>query len=206
MITNDDLRRASLEFDRIEEGGSYYPLFLNLLNHGFEIEAYLLILSTWNIGAFRYASFDLKQFKKIIKKVHSRCNIFNGKTLKNIVFNEYEERIISIFNSLSELDGVFSTGASKIMHLINRKVFVMWDSYINGNKPKRYYADLPFFRQGDLIFRKYSTDGNGYFQFLEYTQEKFRDLNYHRRGRTFAKIIDEFNYVNITKPIQQIED
>lgn len=27
------------------------------------------------------------------------------------------------------------TGASKIMHLKNRAVFVMWDGYIKGNKP-----------------------------------------------------------------------
>ena len=31
----------------------FYPMFLDLMQNGFEIEAFLLILSTWNFARFR---------------------------------------------------------------------------------------------------------------------------------------------------------
>ena len=43
-----------------------------------------------------------------------------------------------IFGTLSSIKGVEYTGASKIMHLKKRCVFVMWDGYIKGEKKKKY--------------------------------------------------------------------
>jgi hypothetical protein len=42
---------------------------LNLLKAEFEIEAYLLILATWNFANFRYilTKFDLKAFRNVIE-------------------------------------------------------------------------------------------------------------------------------------------
>ena len=36
-------------------------------------------------------------------------------------------------------------------------------------------------------------------------QEKFKDINFQSNEKTFAKAIDEFNYVKITRPIQNME-
>ena len=43
------------------------------MKNGFEVEAYLLILATWNFARFRYAvrGFKLSNFQKIIKKLES---------------------------------------------------------------------------------------------------------------------------------------
>lgn len=53
---------------------------------------------------------------------------------RNADFNEIKEIVEKIFNSLSKVKGVEYTGASKIMHLFNKNLFVMWDGYIR----KRY--------------------------------------------------------------------
>ena len=50
--------------------------------------------------------------------------------LQTVEFDEIKDTIKKIYSALSKVKGVEYTGASKVMHLINRKLFVMWDSYI----------------------------------------------------------------------------
>ncbi|MEK7212034.1 MAG: hypothetical protein AAB731_05400 [Patescibacteria group bacterium] len=58
-------------FTKKETRWDLYPRFLNLIKGGFEVEAFLLILSTWNFARFRYVvrSFDLGKFIIILKKI-----------------------------------------------------------------------------------------------------------------------------------------
>jgi len=44
-----------------------------------------------------------------------------------------------------------------------------------------------------------------YFQFLKDMQERFRNIKFRSNEKTFAKAVDEFNYVNITRHIQNME-
>jgi len=53
MITNEDFRKATIKFDETEKRGSFYNISVNLLYNGFETEAYILLLATWNFGCFR---------------------------------------------------------------------------------------------------------------------------------------------------------
>ncbi len=82
----------------------------------------------------------------------------------------------------------------------------MWDSYINRQYPKKYYLALPIVKDGDWdINVKYKMSGEGYIAYLIAMQEKFRHINFtESQEKTFAKAVDEFNYVNITLPIQKI--
>ena len=43
-----------------------------LIKNGFEVEAYVLILATWNFARFRYFMkiFDLRKFQKVIKQIN----------------------------------------------------------------------------------------------------------------------------------------
>jgi len=91
------------------------------------------------------------------------------------------------------------------MHLKNRCVFVMWDGYIKGEKAKKYYDELEIVKNGKWKIKKYKNNPKDYFQFLKDMQEKFKDINFKSIEKTFAKAIDEFNYVNITLPIQNME-
>lgn len=179
-VKNQKLER----FTKKSLRGDLYPMFLNLMKKGFEIEAFLLILSTWNFARFRYVmrSFNLDKFKKIVKNLEPLFKKFKRSNFKTINFDKYKTEIKKIFRTLSVIKGIEKTGAPKLMHLKVPKVFVMWDSYIR-------------LRYG---FKKGNADD--YFNFLKLMQEKFRDIRVQRSDRTLAKLIDEHNIITITEP------
>jgi hypothetical protein len=74
MITDENFVNATREFDTIERRGSFYNRAVNLIENNFEMEAYFLILATWNFARFRYAvnKFDIEGFEQKIK-VFQRC-------------------------------------------------------------------------------------------------------------------------------------
>lgn len=207
MITDEDFVEATRRFDVLEKRGSFYNMAVNLMNSNFEIEAYFLILATWNFAVFRYAvkDFDIHAFRDKIRELDPYFVQLDGKEFRSIDFKNYEDNITRIFEDLSSIEGVKYTGASKLMHLRNRNVFVMWDGYIKGNKSKRYYNKLDIVRSGRWEVVEYGNDGQGYLRFLIDMQEKFKNIHFQGSNKTFAKAIDEFNYVNITLPIQDIE-
>ena len=102
-------------------------------------------------------------------------------------FDDYKKEIIYLFDSLSKIKWIQFTGASKLMHLTILNVFVMWDGYI---------------RKAWEFKRGNSED---YFNFLKKMQKEFKDIQ-KRNGRTFAKCIDEYNYVKFTlSTLEKIE-
>jgi hypothetical protein len=207
-MISDDVTKATKEFtDNIEGRGSFYNMAISLINNNFEMEAYFLILATWNSGCFSKVSggFDIIGFKEKIEELNPYFDPLRNEDFRTINFDKYEDNITKIFTTLSSIEGVKFTGASKIMHLKNRSVFVMWDGYIRREKAKKYYDKLEIVKKGDRKIKKYSKDSEGYFQFLKDMQERFKDINFQSNEKTFAKAIDEFNYVNITRPIQNME-
>ena len=57
------------KFKKIEDArDDLWDRARKLIDHGFEIEAYILILATWNFARFRYfvKKFKLEKFKSII--------------------------------------------------------------------------------------------------------------------------------------------
>jgi hypothetical protein len=207
MITDEEFTKATKEFDAIEKRDSFYNMAIGLINNNFEMEAYFLILATWNFARFRYflKDFDINGFKEKIKELDPYFNRLKDEDFRTITFDKYKEDIKKIFETLSSIKGVEFTGASKIMHLKDRSVFIMWDGYIKGEKAKKYYNELKIVKNGDWKFKKYRNDPEYYFQFLKDMQEMFRNINFQSTEKTFAKAIDEFNYVNITLPIQKME-
>jgi hypothetical protein len=208
MITDEEFRKAASDFDILERRGSFYDMAVNLYNKNFKIEAYLLILSTWNFGAFRYAvtDFDINGLRNKMKELNPYFDRMENENFKNIDFDNYREDIKKIYDALAQIKGITHTGASKVMHLRNRKVFVMWDNYIRGGEAKRYYKKLSTFK-GDFKkeFKRYGKDSDGYFQFLKDMQDRFKKINFQHPKKTFSKAIDEYNYVNITLQIQAMK-
>lgn len=150
MITNKEFNEAVSKFDVLEKRGSFYDTAVGLINNGFEIEAYCLILATWNFAAFRYAvkDFDLVGFRQTIEKLNSRFSTMEVENFRTIDFDKCRDDIVGIFKTLCHIRGIQYTGASKVMHLRNRSVFVMWDSYISGDKPNKYYEALDIVKRG----------------------------------------------------------
>ena len=208
MITDEEFTKAIKGFDAAEKRGSFYNMAIDLINNNFEMEAYFLILATWNFARFRYAinNFDINEFKEEIRKLNPNFNRLKNENFRTINFDKYKKDIEKIFATLSSIKGVEFTGASKIMHLKNRSVFVMWDGYIKGEKTRKYYNELKIVKNGNWKIKKYQNNPENYFQFLKDMQERFKDINFQSNEKTFAKAIDEFNYVNITIPIQNMEN
>lgn len=187
-ITEKELIEATKKFNETEKKGSFYDLAINLHEKGLEIEAYLFLLATWNAARFRYVknTFDILEFKRKVAELDPNFGKLKNENLKHIDFNKYSNDIREIYNVLSNIKGIEYTGASKIMHLKNREVFVMWDQYIKGSK--------------------YGKDADGYISFLKDMQNMISNVNIGKRSnifvnKTLAKLIDEFNMVNITMPI-----
>ena len=207
MITYEEFIEATKKYDEIEKRGSFYNMAIDLIKNHFEIEAYFLILATWNFAVFRYAvkDFDINLFKEKIVELNAHFERFRDETFRTINFVRYKDDIKKIYDGLSSFEGVKYTGASKIMHLKNRAVFVMWDGYIKGNKPMKYYDKLDIVQKGDWKVMRYGNSAIDYIRFLIDIQNKFKGISFQDDNKTFAKAIDEFNYVKITLPIQNME-
>ena len=161
----------------------YYPMLLSLMEKGCEIEAAILILATWNSSRFRFVmnDFDLYEFKKKIDSLASSFNKMQYEDFKTIDFVKYGNEIKRIFKVLSGIAGIESTGASKLMHLKLPQVFVMWD--------KRIREDYGYM----------AGDAEDYRAFLNDMQKRFSGIKI-KSDRTFAKLVDENNYLKITVP------
>lgn len=183
MINQEEFNKNLKEFDESENRGSYYPMFLNMIEKGFETEAFLFILSTWNFAAFRYAmqDFNLKDFKEVVSNLKPLFDKFKGTSIESINLDNYEKDIIYIFDTLAKIKGIQYTGASKLMHLTVPEVFIMWDTHIRKA----------------WNFKKGSSED--YFNFLKKMQEEFKGIS-KKKERTLAKCIDEYNYVKFTLP------
>jgi len=174
-------RKKLLKFSERELRWDFYPMFFRLIKKGCKIEAFLLMLSTWNFACFRYAvrGFNLDRFIKAIKCVESILKRLRREDFRTINFDKYSREIKKSFQILADIKGIQKTGAPKIMHLMAPRVFVMWDAYIRD-----YYG----FKNGDA---------NDYFGFLKLMQKQFPNIR-ASSGRTTAKLIDEHNCITIT--------
>jgi hypothetical protein len=154
-----------------------YDMGLRLIQSDYEIEAYLLILATWNFARFRYVtrSFDLDCFRETIAVSRPIFARLAGQSLETSDLNSIAGDISAIYSHLKPL--VKQTGASKIMHFKPPKLFVMWDMAI-----RRHYR----------ISSRCSADD--YIAFLKRMRTTFGHLKWTRSDRTFAKAIDEYNF------------
>jgi len=207
MITDKAFQDAVLRYKAEESRGSFYDIAVNLFNKGLKTEAYLLLLATWNFASFRYAvtNFDLVAFDVTVKSLETNFHRLDGKDIRTADLDSLREDISVIYNTLSQIKGIQYTGAPKMMHLRNRELFVMWDGYIRGLKPRKSYEQLDIVKRGDWAIKRYGTSADDYLQFLEDMQNRFAGVSFRENQKTFAKAIDEFNYVNITLPMQEAD-
>jgi hypothetical protein len=179
MITQDEFNRTIANFDTLEPTrSSLYGMSLNLLKGGFEIEAYLMILATWNFANFRYilTSFDLDAFRNLIHKTQPVFARLSKANFQTTDITEIADDIKAVYAPFKKLVG--QTGASKILHFKQPALFVMWDTSIRS---------------------KFKIDNQGtpddYIDFLKKMKKEFGHLKWNNTEKTFAKAIDEYNFV-----------
>jgi len=181
------LKQKCEEYKAIEGRASFYDVALEIVNT-YPLQASIIILAVWNTGRFRFMASDsqnLIDLKKAMEECEPLFEKVKGKDFKTVNFDEIEDTVKQIYSTFSKVMGVEYTGTSKVMHLINRNLFVMWDTDIR--REYGFYID----------------DENDYFDFLKKMQEKFRDIEWNEPSKTLTKAIDEYNQVTITIPKKQ---
>jgi len=185
----ETLKKACEEYKRQEGRASFYDVALEIAD-SHPLQASIIILAVWNMNRFRYFASDsqnLVDLQNAIEKCEPLFQRIKGKDFKTVNFDEIEDTVKQIYSMLSKVMGVEYTGASKVMHLINRDLFVMWDRATR----KEYGYHI--------------ADENDYFEFLKKMQEMFKDVEWDMPNKTFAKAIDEYNQVTVTIPKKQKE-
>lgn len=191
MITQEEFERKINRFPEFEfTRGSLENSFTTLINKGLEIEAYLLLLATWNFAGFRYVlkNFDLKKFKEAIKEINPMFDKLKEKRFEDADFDKLKEDISFIYSKLRDL--VKQTGATKIMYFKNPNLFIMWDTGI------RKLYKIP----------QNHTTAEDYINFLKLMQKEFSNLKCENQNRSFAKAIDEYNFVVTQERIREKKD
>lgn len=181
MISQADFNKTVRRFSVMEDARDLlWNRAMVLLQNGYEIEAYILILATWNFAGFRFflKKFDLNKFQKIINNLNPIFRKINNISFRKANFEDkaLQHKIRQIYRSLKEI--VSQTGASKLMALKNHNLFVMWDTEIR----KMYKIDN-------------SASPEQYINFLVKMQDEFKGIKWTARGKPLAKAIDEYNYV-----------
>lgn len=151
---------------------------------GHQVEALLLILATWNSARFRYAlqRFRVDRFEQTLRRLEPTFRKFYRRDFATIDFDQHTQDIKRLFTTLANIKGIEKTGAPKLMHLKAPRVFMMWDGAI-----RRHYGC----RRGDAA---------DYVMFLKLMQARFGTIT-KRSERTLPKLIDEHNFLTITRPM-----
>jgi hypothetical protein len=183
----ETLKQACEEYKNEEGRASFYDVALEIAD-SHPLQASIIILAVWNMNRFRFMASDsenLVALQEAIEECKLLVDRLKGKDFKTVNFDEIKDTVMKIYSKLSKVMGVEYTGASKVMHLLNRELFVMWDT----DTRKKYGFHM--------------ADETDYFNFLKLMQEKVKDIEWNMPNKTLAKAIDEYNQVNITIPEMQ---
>src|SRR5262245_13001399 len=181
----------------------YYRV-LNLIDAGFVVEGHILLLATWNFARFRYVTptFDLTGYEQLIQRLTAELAVFGDSDFMNADLEMNQLLIGRAFDELSHIRGIEFTGAAKMLHLLNRRVFVMWDSAIMGHGgTNKEYDSLEIIKAGFWTRRKFPKSGKGYYEFLMVCRNRFHGLVSPEARKTLVKCIDEFNFCKMTIPL-----
>lgn len=209
-MTQSEFEQTVNSFDGTESMRSeVYYRALSLVSANFVVEAHLLLLSTWNFARFRYVipSFDLCGYEALLNDLTNQLQPLLHAEFTTVDLGKDKQMIVDSFDKLAGIRGIESTGAAKILHLLNPHLFVMWDNAIGGrHSPKKDYANLDVIRSGfwNPPVYPFARSGAGYYDFLGYCQTIFKGLVSPSPRKTLAKCIDEFNYCSITKRLQRL--
>jgi hypothetical protein len=181
-INRKEFIKTVSKFREIEDArGQLWDRARKLIKKGYELEADILILSTWNFAGFRYflKSFNIDRFQKILLAIDPLFKKIRHITFKQADFENdigLQKVIIEIYSKLKAI--AKQTGATKIMALRKPNLFIMWDTEIR---------------------RMYKIDNKGmpldYIKFLTKMKVEFRKVAWRSQIIPLAKAIDEYNYV-----------
>lgn len=183
MVDVETLKQKCGEFEQNGGRANFYDVAIEIVDKH-PLQASIIILAVWNFNRFRFFSSDSKNLAKLREALDNCWSLFEkteDEDIKTINFDMHKDTIKKIYDSFSKVRGVEYTGASKVMHLMNRNLFVMWDRSIRDKL-------------------NYGSSAGEYLRFLRDMQKEIKNVGWDKTTKTLAKAIDEYNYVTITLP------
>jgi len=187
-MNKETLIQACEKYPKIEGRAGFYDVAIEIADTH-PLQASVIILATWNVGRFRFYASNSQSLINLEKAIEECKPLFDrvkGKDFKNVDFNEIQDIVKQIYATLSQVEIVKYTGASKIMHLFNRDLFLIWDEDMR----KKYGY-------------KIKANEHDYFDYLKRMQKEFGSIAWDMPNKTLTKAIDEYNFVTITYPQMQ---
>ena len=186
-MNEETMRKACQDYEDKEGRARYYDVAIEIAQDH-PLQASVIILAVWNVARFRFLSNEeygetLDKLKETIEEGRLQFGGLKEKDFKTFDFDEIEKPIKEIYSKISGIEGVKNTGASKVMHLLNKDLFLMWDSYM---RDEYGFSD--------------KANEQGYFEYLKKIQGKVKNVELTMSNKTLPKIIDEFNFMEITFP------
>lgn len=178
-VTQAKFELVIAKFESRESGrAQVYPMALRLRDTGFEVEADLLILATWNFAGFRYVmrTFNVQHFRDAIEQTTAQFQRLRDQHFQTANFDALAKNVTTIYDAFKPI--AKQTGASKIIHLRQPHLFVMWDTDIRKNYG---FANR--------------SSANDYLEFQKALQLHFGHISWSRTDKTLPKAIDEYNYL-----------
>lgn len=177
----EELNEGCKKYKESEGRESFYNVALEIVDK-YPLHASIIILATWNVSRFRFMVSNpqnLEDLKVAIKRSGPLFQSIKNRKFQTTNLDDIKNTITEIYSILSKVKGVEYTGASKVMHLLHRNLFIMWDTNI-----RKGYG--------------FSTDVEDYFNFLKSMQKEVKNIEWKNKIKTLAKAIDEYNYVKFS--------
>lgn len=211
----ESILELAKKFSDYEERGHFYGWSMDLIDEAKEnsqekwwlakpaIRSLLLILYTWNArGMFRReGKLAYEDMKRLLEQIPDIEWLVTQDSLTSFDFENDDERLAAVYNSFQndypDVEGFGDVGASKVMHLLNPELTVMWDDEIRvgwgereetGNFSKWSGSSINFIRFQKAM-KQIALELEKDDKFREYLEDE---------DKTTAKIIDEYNYQKFT--------
>jgi len=179
-----ELRRGSEAYERLYGGAGYYDLALDIADN-YPIQASIIILATWNTGRFRYLMANNAQNLANLRNAIEECKPWfeqvKNKEFQTTDFDEIGEVVKRLYSKLASVKGIEYTGGSKVMHLLNPRLFLIWDAAMR---------------------KHYGYDGHKAIDYLKYHKQVQKDVEtvkWRSSDKTLPKAIDEYHFMTITE-------
>jgi len=191
-------------------------------NINFVLASAVIIITTWNTARFQKLSREVKvKLKNDIidayMKTKEELEKLRGKRLESLNLNDSElrETIKKIFREFSSKESIDPTGASKILHILNPSVFMMWDrgireAYHKLHKKNHKVGDsecyLEFLKQSQEIIKEILHEKdeediwNDHLTSLDEVNKDFMMAFSFREN--MLKMLDECNYTRFRLNIE----
>lgn len=208
------LLQKSQEFEENEARADVYPMVKTWYQEHVELKEQVRAIATllfiWNTSYYSRAGKAFKTISTILtgllsdESFQSRLSKVRYLKISEVDLEKNYEDIVELFKITRKCRGFGPTACSKILHLIQPELFIMWDKAIS-----QFYHDVH--RKNGLQHQK--GEEICYFEFLKDMQKLSLELlksntesvilkdlkDISKYDKTLAKALDEYNYMMITK-------